>query len=260
MTENLTREVAGFTTFELDLPRTLAQQISETMSSMEPASLLTADLNAIPNSKKGVYFLEDYSDQRKNRKVVYVGKADGKEGLQQRLKSHQKRIQMRENLDATQIYFKAIHIYVFQPRDVEDHLIVSFQSSDTAEWNKNGFGTNDPGKNRDQTELKDNHYDRIHSIDLNASMPFQILSGKSVIDTVKEWAEVCPWTFRNISQLSTAPNWKRNVNCSTPDEFLSELEEHLEPGSRIIAHPGRLYVPEHDREVNVFKRIYGSLR
>ncbi|MBO9428147.1 Eco29kI family restriction endonuclease [Sulfitobacter sp. R18_1] len=249
--------IPGVSTFELNLPQAIVGQVTEKLISMQPASLLNADLNAIHNFK-GIYCLEDHSDPSRTNKLVYVGKADGREGMQQRLKSHQRRIQMRENLDATKIYFKALHIFVFQPRDVEEFLIMSFQTADNADWNKNGFGTNDPGKNRDETTLKPSHFDSEHSIDLNGNFPFLVEAGTSVADSVRDWAQKCPWTCRNMGGLELQSKWKRTIECATPDDFLSALEDHMKSGSRLVAHPGRLYVPHHNRDVEVYKAIYGT--
>lgn len=49
----------------------------------------------------------------------------------------------------------------------EKMLIKHFRQGGEAAWNVSGFGNNDPGRNRDQSMVKQNHFDRLHPINLD---------------------------------------------------------------------------------------------
>ena len=155
-----------FKEFEFDLPRALLRDLVELLDGMGRAPLDTATVNARIPEEQGVYqlFLDDA--------LVYVGKTDSDAGLNQRLGRHAKKIQQRHNLDPLRVSFKAVRIFVFTAVDLEQQLIKHYATTSGAglAWNNSGFGSNDPGRERDTTTLKDDHFDLLYPIDIDVPL------------------------------------------------------------------------------------------
>lgn len=85
---------------------------------------------------------------------VYAGKTVTRHGFRDRLGRHAFTIQHRLNLAPATIGFKAIRILVFSNFDVEAILIHALRKADknALAWNDSGFGSNDPGHNREKQE------------------------------------------------------------------------------------------------------------
>lgn len=142
--------------FSLDLARAITEQLIEQFNGIEP-SPLTVEALATAKSQPGVYqlFLDG--------KLVYVGKSDS--NLLQRLDRHRKALTGRRNLSIVQMSFKGMHLEKnWSALTTEAQLIAHF--GDTP-WNNSGFGSNDPGRNRDQTELRKGHFDASYPIDVD---------------------------------------------------------------------------------------------
>lgn len=152
---------ANFKEFEFDLPTALLRDLIGLLDGMPTAPLHGTTAAAIPE-EQGVYqlFL--------NGKLVYVGKTDAEAGLRARLTRHAKKIQHRHDLDPAAVSFKAVRVFVFTAVDLETQLIEHYKSKGTSpEWNLSGFGSNDPGRERDTTTLKDGHFDMRYKIDID---------------------------------------------------------------------------------------------
>src|SRR4051812_27375677 len=118
---------------------------------MTGATLLPENVGQLPEAQ-GVYQLS------LDGVVVYIGKTDADAGLKNRLTRHSYSIQQRSNLDPSHVTFKAVRVYVFTAMDLETQLIRHYGG---ASWNSSGFGSNDPGRNRDHTKLKHDGFDAL---------------------------------------------------------------------------------------------------
>jgi len=108
--------IDGFVEFEFDLPGALLARLIAVFDQMETAPLLPEYVQDIPEAQ-GVYQLL-LGDE-----VVYIGKTDAQAGLAQRLRRHAFTIRHRQNLNAADVKFKAVRVYVFTAMDLETQLI-----------------------------------------------------------------------------------------------------------------------------------------
>jgi hypothetical protein len=150
---------AGYVEFEFDLPGALLVRLIEVLDDLEIGPMLPEIVKMIPE-EQGVYqlFLDGV--------LVYIGKTDADAGLAKRLARHGDKIQHRVGLDPARVSFKAVRLYVFTAMDLETELIRHYGGTKAVPWNGSGFGSNDPGRNRDTGTYKKEHYDSIFPIDI----------------------------------------------------------------------------------------------
>ncbi|NYT68838.1 GIY-YIG nuclease family protein [Pusillimonas noertemannii] len=153
-----------FEDFEFDLPSALLERLVLLFSKMTPGALNDETVQGVPEAQ-GVYQLFF------NNELVYIGKTDAGAGLKKRLLRHARKVQSRRNLPPGTVTFKAIRVYVFTAMDLEDMLLKHYRADGPhPAWNNSGFGSNDPGQKRDQSDLKDHHFDKLHPIDLDVAI------------------------------------------------------------------------------------------
>lgn len=160
-----------FEELEFDLPSALLGQLVELFDGMPEGPLEAATVSAIEDAQ-GVYQLFFHG------KLVYIGKTDAQAGLRARLLRHATKIRSRRYLNHSAIGFKAVRVYVFTAMDLEELLIKHYKASATPPiWNLSGFGSNDPGRNRDHTVLKKGHFDKSYPIDLDMVVEVATVNG-----------------------------------------------------------------------------------
>jgi hypothetical protein len=179
----------GYLEFEFDLPEALLGKLVQVFADLVPAGLTQESLANIPDAQ-GVYQL--YLDDE----LVYIGKTDAESGLRKRLERHSQKVRHRERLDPNRVSFKAVRILVFTAMDLETQLIDHFGGVSKVPWNNSGFGSNDPGKNRDTTVFKKDHYDFQYPIDINISLGIEMPPAKSAADVLAEVKNALPYVFR----------------------------------------------------------------
>lgn len=182
-------EAAGFQEFEFDLPDALLTRLITFFDGMKSAPLGGKNVAAIPDAQ-GVYQL------LLSGKVVYVGKTDADAGLKRRLHRHYRTIQHRKNLDPATVTFKAVRLFVFTAMDLETQLIRHYAIEKIASWNKSGFGSNDPGRNRDRTKLNPKGFDARYPIDVDRIVEVKISKTDSAADALNRLNEVLPYALR----------------------------------------------------------------
>ncbi|MBA5689147.1 GIY-YIG nuclease family protein [Rugamonas apoptosis] len=152
-----------FKEFEFDLPRALLRDLVALLDGLGSAPLESRAIETQIPEEQGVYqlFLDD--------KLVYIGKTDAEAGLRARLSRHSRKILQRKHLDPARVSFKAVRIFVFTAVDLETLLITYYSDRDgrRPSWNSSGFGSNDPGRERDTTRLKVEHFDAQYPIDID---------------------------------------------------------------------------------------------
>ena len=181
--------IAGFREFEFDLPDALLTSVVVAFDGMEGAPLVRENVSKIPEAQ-GVYQLIV------GGQIVYIGKTDSDAGLAKRLARHAWTIQHRKNLKAIDVSFKAIRVFVFTAMDLETQLIRHYKGQSSVSWNNSGFGSNDPGRNRDKTRAKPNSFDVLYPIDLDEKVSLDLSGRTSVTSALQAIRQALPYTLR----------------------------------------------------------------
>jgi Eco29kI restriction endonuclease len=232
--------VRGFREFEFDLPDALLKRLVDIFNEMDAAGLAEESVREVPD-EQGVYLLQ-YKGA-----PVYVGKTDGDAGLRQRLSRHCESIQHRRGLNPADVTFKAIRIYVFTVIDLETDLIREFRG---AEWNNSGFGSNDPGRERDTTKLKEDGFDARFPIDidrvLDVALPADEVSVGDVIDILKGHL---PYILRvERHQEIKGARLRIPQDLRTTRAIIGKLVQCLPTGWQATALAGRVIMYRENRE------------
>lgn len=211
---------AGFREFEFDLPDALLTGIIAGLDGMDGASLTHENLDGIPDAQ-GVYQLLLAGE------IVYIGKTDSESGLRQRLSRHAWTIQHRRNLNVSDVRFKAMRIFVFTAVDLETQLIHHYRKNRSVSWNNSGFGSNDPGRIRDQTRAKPTSFDAMYPIDLDQEIKLKVAGTVPIIEALQGLREALPYTLR----VEAPPSGTRSghpemtdLSVFVPDENTSARE------------------------------------
>lgn len=144
--------------FRLSIAKALVDQLAAVLSQLGQAPLAEETL-AVLDERPGVYQLYLH------RAFVYVGKAD--KSLPARLGNHLRKLSGRRNIDLASVTFSCLYVAEdFSALAPEQLLISRHKGMGGIPWNNNGFGNKDPGRQRDTTVLKKNHFDVVYPIDL----------------------------------------------------------------------------------------------
>lgn len=142
-------------TFDLDIPQAVREQLDAKFQTLTTDPLVPETIRSLLPGQ-GVYELFHQG------LLVYAGKADKLRG---RLLNHCKKIGGRQNISAADVFFKCLYL---GPNWItfaaEDALIRMYSSQGSCQWNGLGFGPKDPGKRRDETVLKPEHWDLQYPI------------------------------------------------------------------------------------------------
>jgi len=177
----------GYREFEFDLPGALLDHLIRALDELELASLDAASLAVVPEAQ-GIYqlFLDG--------ELVYIGKTDADSGLFRRLTRHSAKVIHRTGLDPARLSFKAIRIFVFTAMDLEAQLIKHYGTVKGTKWNGSGFGSNDPGRNRDNSAP--GNFDREFPIDIDFELEADFSGTRSAAAVAAQLKAVLPYTFR----------------------------------------------------------------
>jgi hypothetical protein len=155
--------MAGYGALEFDLPGALLTALLSKFDDIEAADLTEPCVRDEVQDEQGVYALYLKDPLR----LVYIGKTDSDAGLRHRLIRHSKKLIGRTNIQPGAVAFKAIRVFVFTAMDLESALIQHHGGVAQVAWNNSGFGSNDPGKERDTTNYKADHWDTQYPIDID---------------------------------------------------------------------------------------------
>ncbi|MEF3134602.1 GIY-YIG nuclease family protein [Rhizobium sp. 268] len=242
----------GYVEFEFDLPAALLDSLVAEFAKMSSASLTHEHTVQVPD-EQGVYQL------LVGGKVVYVGKTDADSGLRGRLSKHAWTIQHRQNLKPSDVQFKAARVFVFTAMDLEKLLIRHYaQTAGEVWWNFSGFGSNDPGRNRDQTELKAAGFDAVYPIDLDHPVDIKTEGGVPAARILDELRSELPYTLRAEGDGSRGrrphPDLVNSivepfsVKPATTREVLTSVLDVLPQGWQATALPGRIIMYRETRD------------
>lgn len=185
----------GYVEYEIDIERILRNDLPGVLDSIEIAPLTSTAVAMIPEKAKGAYVLFE------NGHPVYAGKTDTRHGFRARLARHASTIQHRHNLDPVTIGFKAIRILVFSNFDVEAILIGALRTADKTAllWNYTGFGSNDPGHNRETQEPAE--FDKERPVNIDRPLPLTP-GDYGVLPLLIMLKNNLPYTFRYQTDLN----------------------------------------------------------
>lgn len=132
--------------FDFDIATPLFDQIRTAFNDLSPVSLTIENLAKVKEGP-GVYGLHHAGQ------LVYVGKAD--DDARGRLRKHKRQLHGREGITPDDVQFRCLHLaHTWDPFQPEAHIISQYAPS----WNAKGFGPNDPGRERDTTNLANDHW------------------------------------------------------------------------------------------------------
>lgn len=188
--------VVGYREFEFDLPGALLTHLVQALDTMEAAPLTAENLAQVPEAQ-GIYQL--FLDGA----LVYIGKTDAEAGLLRRLSRHRNKTLHRHNLTPEQVSFKAIRIFVFTAMDLETQLIKHYTADTGTDWNGSGFGSNDPGRNRD--ESTPGRFDQAFPINIDRPLSEDYSGAHTAAAVAAKLKAELPYTFR----FQTRPNSRR---------------------------------------------------
>ena len=245
--------ILGYGEFELDIESVLREQLPRFFGGMNAALLTQSNVQSLPAGAKGAYLLLHHGVP------VYAGKTDSRHGFRDRLNRHWYTLQHRKNLNIGDMTFKAVRVMVFSNFDVEAILISEMrrQAPQNLEWNDSGFGSNDPGRNREGQEPA--KFDKDYPIDIQR--PLNVIhAGSHNLQALLAKVKVeLPYLLRYDGRRgantgrANQQNFLSGVNVTVPaglismEDFLTLVIRAL-PGWQATVFPGRviLYCEKQD--------------
>lgn len=182
--------ITGYSEFEMDVEGVLREQLPKFFEETALAPLTRECVDMLPERAKGAYMLF-------HRGVpVYAGKTDARHGFRDRLARHWYTLQHRQNLRIGDIGFKAVRVMVFSNFDVERILIdeIRRQNVEYLAWNDSGFGSNDPGRNREGQEPAD--FDEDFPIDIGKPLDVIPAGRQNLLHLLVKVKDELPYLFR----------------------------------------------------------------
>ncbi len=186
---------SGFVEYEIDIEKILRADLPSVLELVDMAPLTLSAIKALPVGAKGAYVLYE------NGYPVYAGKTDTRHGFRDRLLRHASTIRHRHNLDPASIHFRAVRILVFSNFDVEAILINEMRKIDPAAlpWNDSGFGSNDPGHNRETQ--KSAQFDKQRPVDIDRPLDLVAAGTHALLPLLIAMKDHLPYTFRYETDL-----------------------------------------------------------
>lgn len=221
--------------FKLSITKALGDQLAEALTTLTPAPLTEENLKSL-RGLPGVYQL------RFRGELVYVGKAD--KSLPVRLGKHLRKLSGRVGIDLEDITFTALYVEEdFSAVAPEKLLINRFSAVGEASWNNNGFGINDPGKERDTTVFDPKHFDQIYPANLDWVIDGLTPGGQTLFDLLKKVKDSLPYTFRFSREKEHQALYQEttvalNTTSATADELFRVISGALPAPWRVVALPG----------------------
>lgn len=201
--------IQGFVEFEFDLPEALLSSLVTLFGAMASAPLVPENVRNIPEAQ-GVYMLSLRDE------IVYLGKTDAEAGLKRRLERHAWTIQHRVNLSAGDVTFKAVRVFVFTAMDLETQLLRYYAP---VPWNNSGFGSNDPGRRRDETELKPEGFDAQFPINLDHEVAVSWEGGATTLSVLTALRRHLPYVLR----IESAARGQRSPHSEIAESIMTSL-------------------------------------
>ncbi|WP_299131834.1 hypothetical protein [uncultured Amaricoccus sp.] len=193
---------AAYGEFELDIPKVMRAQLPAFFATLPAAVLTPENVERLPDGAQGAYLL--FLDTR----LVYVGKTDAQAGFRGRLARHAQNIQHRRGLAPERMSFKAARIFVFSTFDLETMLIEEFTrlGGERPAWNFSGFGSNDPGRNREGQAPA--AFDRDYPVDIDQPVEAPPPGPHPLFEVMLALKARLPYLFRYEADGMGASAWR----------------------------------------------------
>lgn len=186
------KEGTNYRDFRLSITQALGDQLASALADLEPAPLTVENLGEL-DERPGVYQLYRHGE------FVYVGKAD--KSLPARIYKHLRKVSGRRNISLAEMSFTCLYVAEdFSALAPEKLLIKHYKDRGEIPWNNNGFGNNDPGKRRDETVVKANHFDNQYPIDVDrvlTTLPRGFVALNKLLPLA---SKEIPYTFRYLKK------------------------------------------------------------
>lgn len=240
--------------FKLSVTRAMKEQLIEVLDSLHPVPLDNQALQAV-EQRGGIYQL------LLDGESVYIGKSTS--SLRARIEKHHGKLGGRVGFLVPRTTFRCV--YVDEDLDAlapEKMLISAFKKAGKAPWNNNGFGNNDPGRRRDGSLVKENHFDSHYSIDLDIPVTLRLDKNQSLYVIMNNLKSALPYNFRfpalqaqERRELDAVFSDTYGVLTQTAREWFTWLADRMPDAWLVTALPG--YVICY-RETD--PSVYGSRR
>ena len=235
--------------FTLSITRALGDQLAAALDTLTPAALDLEHLHQV-EKRAGVYqlYLRD--------EFVYVGKAD--KDLRGRLTQHYKKLRGRQNVPMAEVGFSCLYVNEdFSALAPERLLIDHYRAQGGVPWNTNGFGSKDPGKNRDQTRIEMDHFDYLFPINLDLGLSGlpdgEMPLGKFMAAVKKE----LPFLFRYANGGSAISEPVQSQPEMTAHDAFTLIARALPDPWQVVALPGYVVAyPNQPSEYQSSTRVY----
>lgn len=250
--------MSGYAELEFDLPGALLAALLKHFDEMEAADLSVANAMAVPE-QQGVYALY----LKNPRQLVYIGKTDSDLGLNGRLVRHARKILGRQNITPADIEFKAIRLFVFTAIDLETALIGNFGGVAQVKWNHSGFGSNDPGRRRDTSDYKEDHFDLLYPIEMDECFVDFPVGDYPISEIMQRLKRGLPYTlrFQRPGKTTFHPDYENSTvqvpkAGMTTREILSLCASKLPAQWHITALPSHIISYRNDRNAYVQGHVF----
>jgi len=230
-----------FDEFEIDLVSALAEQLVAAFDKLDVGSLTEEHINTVPK-EQGVYQLF------RDGALVYVGKADNLRG---RLIQHRRKIVGRQNIDVGRMGFKCLTVHKnWTALAPETSLIAHYKEQPNAcEWNGNGFGIHDPGRERDTTNKDPEGFDSQFPI--RDDWPCTGIDAKvwNLSELLAKMKKELPYLLRYDTAYADYKNVKVKVPKAgmTATDLLALIAKQL-PGWQATRFPSHMILYKEKRE------------
>ena len=236
--------IRGYGEFELDVEQVLREKLPLFFEALDQTPLTLENVEALPERSKGAYLLFRGGDPQ----PVYAGKTDTTHGFRDRLARHAWTVQGRQNLNPTEMRFKAVRILVFAALDVEAILIREMRARmpGSLAWNNSGFGSNDPGRNRDGQRPA--NFDQEFPVDIEfmvPGFPETPLTIPAALDALKQRI---PYLLRHGGIPGDRAMPQVAAGVRTVRGLLNAAVSALPPGFQVTVLHGRIVIYEERRD------------
>ncbi|MDR7302258.1 Eco29kI family restriction endonuclease [Haloactinomyces albus] len=246
--------------FKLSITQAMADQLEAALNRLTPAALTTEYLKEL-EVRGGVYELYLRGER------VYVGKAS--DDLPGRLSQHRRKVSGRAGIELADMGFKCLYVDEdLEAAAPERLLIKEYKKTGSAPWNTNGFGSKDPGVERDTTMVKAKHFDALYPADLDLtiqSLEPGLYPIKKYLQAVKD---ELPFNLRfprekkpYIQEDGSQPSVEVPERALPARELIRMAIEALPEGWQATALPGYVILYREDRDyksARVFWRKHGG--
>ena len=246
--------------FKLSITRALADQLAEALLGLHPESLTETRLGAL-QERPGVYelFLQD--------ERVYVGKASV--SLPSRLRNHFRKLSGRAGITLSDVRFQCLYVDEdLEAAAPEKMLIKKYKTADLdgTLWNANGFGNKDPGRRRDDSLVKANHFDALYPANLDLQISAFTPGTQPANKYLSDLKKTLPFNLRfQTKPASSLRVYRESIVIVPPGvlaarDLISLAVSALPEGWQATALPGYVILYEEDRTYESARTVWRRRR